>query len=172
MPFLVACLSSKDFKTYSTPVRVASLNQFGANLTMAMAMTLSPSSDSRDGGGAGGGLTPSACIPKSMARSDDGKRYTIMTICSDVGLRPVVATAPAALGLDSFSRQQRAAAFWDHDDNNLGYSNGEFVDLQITFQVSCKALPFCCAPLGLYLRQCLSLRSARTRPPAASTAPA
>ena len=29
---------------------------------------------------------------------------------------------------------QLAPAFWDHDDSNLAYSHGQFVDLQIMFE--------------------------------------
>ena len=53
-----------------------------------------------------------------------------MTICSDAGLRPMVATTMA----EGFSAQRLEPSFWDHDDNNLGYSGGMFVDLQITFE--------------------------------------
>ena len=74
---------------------------------------------------------PTGCIPKSMARSDDGGKYVVMTICSDAGLRPMVATTMTEGG---FSEQRLKPSFWDHDDNNLGFSDGVFVDLQIMFQ--------------------------------------
>ena len=115
VPHSVYFMTTPDFKAYSTPIRVGSLNQFTAGTHSWQHKPIE------------------ACIPKSMARSDNGSAYTIMTICNDVGLRPMVATG-GVMGLDAFSKQNPSAAFWDHDDNNLGFSNGQFVDLQITFQ--------------------------------------
>ena len=101
--------TTPDFHTFTSSIRVAALNNFSQPTKSSV-----------------------GCIAKSMTRSDDGQKYTIMTICNDAGLRPMVASSP--LGVLSFSAQRLAPSFYDHDDNNLGYSNGQFVDLQIMFQ--------------------------------------
>jgi hypothetical protein len=101
--------TTPDFNTFTTPIRVAALNNFSKPTEKSV-----------------------GCISKSMTRSDDGRKYVVMTICNDAGLRPMVASSP--LATLSFSAQRLEPSFWDHDDNNLGYSNGQFVDLQISFQ--------------------------------------
>ena len=108
-PKSVYFTTTPDFNTFTKPIRVAALNNFSKPTKKSV-----------------------GCIAKSMTRSDDGRKYVIMTICNDAGLRPMVASSP--LGVLSFSAQRELPSFWDHDDNNLGYSNGQFVDLQIMFQ--------------------------------------
>eukprot|EP01047_Picozoa_sp_COSAG01_P043367 COSAG01_NODE_3846_length_5644_cov_48.943192_5_plen_292_part_00 len=107
-PKSVYFMTTPDFHSFTAPIRVAALNNFSNPTNKSV-----------------------GCIPKSMTRSDDGLKYVIMTICNDAGLRPMVASSP--LGVLSFSAQRLTPSFWDHDDNNLGYSNGQFVDLQIMF---------------------------------------
>ena len=68
-------MTTPNFLNYSAPQRVATLNNW----------TVTPKHVSN-------------CIPESMARSDGGDRYVIMIICSDAGLRPIVATTPPPWG--------------------------------------------------------------------------
>eukprot|EP01048_Picozoa_sp_COSAG05_P010367 COSAG05_NODE_907_length_6645_cov_18.681638_9_plen_319_part_00 len=106
--------TTTNFYNYTTPIRVAVLNNWTSNFI--------------------NNRNVSGCIPKSMARSDAGDRYVIMIICSDAGLRPIVAVTPPWEKPDSFSPVRLEPEFWDHDDNNLAFSDGQFVDLQIMFQ--------------------------------------
>jgi hypothetical protein len=106
--------TTTNFHNYTTPIRVAVLNNWTSNFINHRNV--------------------SGCIPKSMARSDLGDRYVIMIICSDAGLRPIVTTTPPWVKPDSFSPVRLQPEFWDHDDNNLAYSDGQFVNLQIRFE--------------------------------------
>jgi hypothetical protein len=90
-----------------------------------------------------------SCIAKSVGRSDDGARYTLMTFCEaplpgqpaggrgdrlSEGVRPLVADG-ATLRTRGFSGPPRVT-FHDHDDQQLLWDapRSRWVDSQITFQ--------------------------------------
>lgn len=121
-------MTTLDFITYTPAVRVASINQLNESTDPTRPW-----------------LAPHSCLAKSIARSHDGGRYTMLTTCADEGIRPMVAAINAtaqqgsagnSLALDSFTPQRLIPAFWDHDVFVAGYSatSTEVVDLQITFQ--------------------------------------
>ena len=62
--------------------------------------------------------------PMTALAAEEGSAVPDLAFHGEVGF----------LGVLSFSAQRELPSFWDHDDNNLGYSNGQFVDLQIMFQ--------------------------------------
>lgn len=102
--------TTTDFVHFTPPARVATLNSWD-NATQRQ--------------------FPKAkgCIPKSMARSDDGDAYAILTICNDAGFRPITGASPWLPG--GFGSASIAPAFWDHDDSNLVWANPGFVDYQV-----------------------------------------
>lgn len=88
---------------------------------------------------------PCPCTVKSMARSESGQRYSLLTICLDAGVRAL--TCDGQPTLDCFSptgaSTNPSVAFYDHDDQNL-FSVGEgFVNFQITFQNQPSPLKYC-----------------------------
>ena len=91
-------MTTRDFVTYTSAVRVASINRINATERSYPPW-----------------LEPHSCMAKSIARSHDGGRYVILSNCADEGIRPMVATTTKApLALDSFSAQALLPAFWDH----------------------------------------------------------
>ena len=105
-----------DFVTFAPAIRVASINRLTVNSS------------------APAWLAPHNCLAKSIARSNDGRRYVMLTTCADEGIRPMV--ADELIAVDCFTEQELRPAFWDHDVFVAGFSAGstEVVDLQITFQ--------------------------------------
>ena len=109
----VMYVTTPDFSAYSTPLAVAALHLDKATI----------------------------CKVKSMARSEDGAQYVVMTICPDVGFRPMTSGWP--LKANSFSHLHATPAFWDHDDITLAFGNGQFVAFQITFQNQSQPKAYC-----------------------------
>ena len=120
----VYVMSTLDFHVYSAPLRVAVLPWITKGKCSAK---------------------PCSCLAKTMARSESGRRYSLLTIGPDAGIRPLVCEGP--LVHDCFTPAGAPVdpppAFYDHDDQNVFAVGEKFVNFQITFQNQDKPLKYC-----------------------------